>query len=233
MKKNGYDSMNINLEYVDSFDDKYDYWMRVEHLGRYLWACDILKDKENVLDIACANGYGTSVLSNSVGKVFGLDRNEEYIKIAKNKYNKENIEYIKFDVDNERIKDKYDAIVCFETLEHVKYPKKLLNNLYQCLNKNGTLLLSVPNSKYEVIENGKNKDSFHLNIFEYNELINLIKNEKFKIEKILGQSYTNKIVNNLIPEINKTDIFKDAVNVGYPNEIDISYTYSYIFLLKK
>lgn len=55
--------MEINFEYVDPFNEKYDYWMRVEHLARYLWARDILKNSENVLDVACANGYGTSLIS--------------------------------------------------------------------------------------------------------------------------------------------------------------------------
>ena len=35
--------MDINFEFVDPFDKKYDYLMRVEHLGRYLFASNILK----------------------------------------------------------------------------------------------------------------------------------------------------------------------------------------------
>ena len=225
--------MEINFEYVDPFNEKYDYWMRVEHLARYLWAGDILKDSENVLDVACANGYGTNLISQKVKKVVGIDKNERYLDIARTKYHRENILYERLDVDSQKIKGNYDAILCFETLEHVKYPQQLLEKLYSVLKDNGLLLLSVPNSKYEKFINGKNKDPYHLNVFEYDDLVELVKAKGFTIMKILGQSYTNKIVNGIAPETKKTDIYIDAKTCGYPNEEDISYTYSYIFILKK
>ena len=79
----------------------------------------------------------------------------------------------------------------------------------------------------------QNKDPYHLNVFEYDDLVELVKAKGFTIMKILGQSYTNKIVNEIAPETKKTDIYTDAKTCGRPNEEDISYTYSYIFILKK
>ena len=47
-----------SIEYCDPFNEKQYYWMRVEHLGRYLYVKNNIKDGCNILDIACANGYG-------------------------------------------------------------------------------------------------------------------------------------------------------------------------------
>ena len=36
--------MEVNYEYINPFDENYNYLMRVEHLGRYYFAADLLKN---------------------------------------------------------------------------------------------------------------------------------------------------------------------------------------------
>lgn len=225
--------MEVNFEYIDPFDESYDYLMRIEHLGRYFFAADIFKNYSRVLDVACADGYGSKILSQNITNVVGIDRNDEYLNIAKTKYNGDNIEYKLIDLDSETIEGTYDGIVCFETLEHLKYPDTFLKNIYNILDDKGTMILSIPNSKYEIIENGKNKDSFHLHVFKYEDIINKLQNVGFYINKVYGQSYINKIVNKEIEEYKLTNIINDAKTIAYPNEEDINKTYSYIFILNK
>ncbi len=225
--------MEVNFEYVNPFDEKYNYLMRVEHLGRYYFASDFFSKFHKVLDVACADGYGTMILSQKIVNVVGIDKNEEYLNIARTKYHSNNINYKCIDLDAESIIEKYDGIVCFETLEHLKYPKKFLNNLYDILNDNGFIILSIPNSKYEIIENGKNKDSFHLHIFKYDEIIKMLKEVGFNIEKVYGQSYINEIVNKEIFDYSITNVENDAKTIGYPNQEEVEKTYSYIFILNK
>lgn len=225
--------MDVNFEYINPFDEKYDYLMRIEHLGRYFFASDVIKGFEKVLDVACADGYGTRVLSESVSSVIGVDKNEKYLKIANKKYNYKNIEFRRIDIDEDKITDKYDGIVCLETLEHLKYPKKFLINLYEVLADSGKMVLSIPNSEYEIIENGKNADSFHLHIFEYKNIMKLIEEVGFNIERVCGQSYINEIINGKIANYRLTDVINDAKTIAYPNENDIKKSYSYIFVLNK
>ena len=227
--------MEVNFEYINPFDEQYDYMMRIEHLGRYYFASERLKNFKKVLDVACADGYGTKILSQRVANVDGIDRNEEYLRVARTKYNSNNINYKCIDVDKKTITDTYDGIVCFETLEHVIYPEKLLKKIYNSLNEGGLLLISVPNDKFEIIIDGKNKDTYHLHIFSYNDLIKLFEKCNFKIIKCLGQSTTNKIVNKEIkePVLKKEKLKDNCMKLAYPNEIDINDSYSYIFILKK
>ncbi len=225
--------MKINYEYINPFDENYDYLMRIEHLGRYFFASDILKNYSKVLDVACADGYGTKILSQNVINVVGIDKNEKYLDVAKTKYNNDNIKYECLDLDLNNINGSYDGIVCFETLEHLKYPDNFLKNLYNILDENGIIVLSIPNSEYEIIENGQNKDSFHLHVFKYEDIIEKLQNIGFNINKVYGQSYINKIVNKEIEEYELTDVINDARTIAYPNEEDIKKTYSYIFILSK
>lgn len=226
-------SVLTSEEYCDPFDEKYNYWMRVEHLGRYFFAKDNIDKNGKVLDIACCNGYGTKVLSECCNQITGMDANKKYIEIANKNNNGNNIKYIVINTDYDDIFGTYDYITCFETIEHVRYPDLLLKKLYNALNENGKMFLSVPNSKYEVIENNKNKDIYHLHIFEYNELINLFQKNGLKVIKVLGQNQTNKIVNKKIKSVEKNGVINDAMSIGYPNEQDINETYSYIFILEK
>ena len=225
--------MDINYEYVNPFDEKINYLLRVEHLGRYYFAREILKNSKMVLDAACADGYGTYVLSKIATMVCGMDCNSSYLDIASKKYNAKNIIYKQIDFNCEKINGKYDGIVCFETLEHLKYPEKFLKNLYDILDENGKLILSVPNSIYEKSENGKNIDSYHINVFSYNNITDLIKKTGFIIQNIYGQSFINRIVNKELIDYKTTNIENDAKTIGYPSCNDIHKTYSYIFILSK
>lgn len=225
--------MDISFEYIDPFDEKYDYLMRVEHLARYYFAANAFNGFNNVLDVACANGYGTKILSEIAEHVTGIDKNSDYLKEATEKNASDNITYLQMDQDNEELEGCFDGIACFETIEHLKHPEDFLRNLFNVLTNNGTLILSFPNSAYEIIEDGKNKDPYHLHVFEFDEISNLLKSIGFKIEEVYGQSYTNKIVNNKIDDYKLTTLIEDAKTISYPSKDDIDNTYSCIFVLKK
>lgn len=220
-------------EYCNPFDERYNYWMRLEHLGRYFYARDNIDKNSKVLDIACCVGYGTKIISDYCKKITGIDANKTYIDMAKEKYNNSNIEYIVQDIDYENIDGTFDYIICFETIEHVRFPNLLLQKLYNALDENGKIFLSVPNSKYEVVEDKKNKDIYHLHTFEYNEIVDMFEKNNLKALKVLGQSYTNKIVNKKVEDIEKINLITDTMKIAYPNTQDIDETYSYIFVLEK
>ena len=69
-----------SIEYCDPFNEEQYYWMRVEHLGRYYYVLNNIDEGLNLLDIACANGYGTKLLSKKCDSVTGIDKNEGYRK---------------------------------------------------------------------------------------------------------------------------------------------------------
>ena len=115
-----------------------------EHVIRYRFASAYVKNKR-VLDMACGTGYGSEMLKNA-GALYvrGVDISEEAISFAKQKYSKDGIE---FSVGNAEYFNSgcYDAIVSFETIEHVEDYKKVLRNFYTILDPGGILIISTPN----------------------------------------------------------------------------------------
>lgn len=229
---------NYNKERYNPLDNpSQDTFIKLEHLGRYLFACDYLKEHtitENVLDIACGTGYGSFLLSKRIKNVVGIDKNIEEVAPQ---YKKDNIKFIKEDIDKVDLTSTYQAIICFETLEHVNNPNRLLKQISKSLTSKGFFLLSVPNAKYEKLdENGNNLDIYHKTIFKLDDLLDQLKND-FKIIDVLGQSKINEIINKN-PNLNlnihsKEEVIEKAYHLAYPNKEKIEDTYSYTIVCQK
>ena len=224
--------MNYDLEYCRPFENKKNIWMKLEHVGRYLFAQDFFKNKKvkTIADIACGDGYGSNYLSKTAKNVFAVDKNFSYFN--KKYLSNKKINFLKMDLNIDDEYDKIgnlDAIVCFETLEHLKYPDVFLSKLYRKLNKNG--------------------DVFHLHVFEKTDLEKQFLKLGFKIKEILGQSLVMKmcltdsklikdniLTQNMIDKCfnyDENSIKALARFFAIPNDNDIDKSYSYIYVLQK
>jgi SAM-dependent methyltransferase len=120
----------------------------IHHLNRYNFVVPFVKDKL-VLDLACGCGYGTFLLATkgNAKLVIGVDLDEESIRYGNFRYKSKNIERIVFDATKFDYKDRFDSIICFETIEHVSDFELLVNNLHELLIDNGELYISTPINK--------------------------------------------------------------------------------------
>lgn len=91
-----------------------------EHWHRYIFAKQFVNNK-NVLDIACGEGYGTSLIAESAKFVTAVDIDKETIESATAKYKRQNLKFIRGNVTSIPINGEkvFDVIVSFETIEHV------------------------------------------------------------------------------------------------------------------
>lgn len=100
-----------------------------------------LGDNKSVLEVGCGTGFMLSVFKKNGWKVFGIERNELVAKKAKELYN--------INVSSKNIKDikgeKFDLILLFNVLEHVNDPISVINECSKKLNKNGQIVIKVPN----------------------------------------------------------------------------------------
>lgn len=245
--------MNYNLDHCEPFDGKKENpWMKAEHVGRYLFAIDFFKSEgaTKLLDVACAEGFGSKLLSESGFTVFGADINAQYVEYAKQRCNGTFavIDFEKQDLPQDF--ENADGGVCFETIEHLQHGENLLKILYSHIKKGKRLLFSFPNAAYEKVdENGINYDPYHLRIYSKDEMKNLVQNCGFVIEQEYGQSICNLLftaekdarhssrltqeeINDLF-RYDEKSIKQLAKLIGYPNEISIPESYSFLWVLRK
>jgi len=147
---------------------------------------------QKILDVGCAGGS----MANKVGYIFpkskitGIDAYKDSIKYAKEKY--PGINFLVADAHNLPFKaNTFDMVICYETIEHVVNPKKVLNEIKRVMKKSGIALVVMDSGSplfrlvWYAWENTKGKvwKDAHLHPFHHMELEEVIKKSGFRIIK--------------------------------------------------
>jgi SAM-dependent methyltransferase len=119
----------------------------VEHLHRYALAAALVSGK-SVLDIASGEGYGSRLLASVAADVTGVDVAETAIAHARMAYQAANLRFLQGDCCNiPTPAASFDAVVSFETLEHVHEHDRVYAELKRVLKPGGILVISCPEKK--------------------------------------------------------------------------------------
>ncbi len=171
---------------MERFDTSVRHHAWYEHWHRYYFVKELVKDM-TVCDIACGEGYGSSLLASVAKSVTGVDIDASTIELAQKKYcNTPNLKYIQSDALSSSLQNnEFDVVVSFETLEHLKEHDTLLNEFSRILKTDGILMISTPDKNVYSA-----KDTSH-NHFHEKELtaseFDLLISQKFKYIKTFGQ----------------------------------------------
>ena len=159
----------------------------INHLHRYAIAMSLIKGK-TVLDIASGEGYGSHLMSFESQYVYGVDINDEAIKRAAKKYQRDNLKFIVGSTSNIPIEtNSIDVVISFETIEHHNEHDQMMNEVKRVLKPEGTLIISSPD-KYFYSDLRNYNNPFHVKELYKSEFIELISNY-FKNYSIYSQSY--------------------------------------------
>jgi ubiquinone/menaquinone biosynthesis C-methylase UbiE len=144
-----------------------------EHLHRYYFAKSLVKGCR-VLDVACGEGYGSWILSSEALEVVGVDIAPDAVTHARERYTDSNVSFVEASAAKLPFDDGvFDAVVSFETIEHVTFHKEMMSEIKRVLNKDGIFIISSPNKQYYSIESGYH-NPFHVKeLFkeEFTELV--------------------------------------------------------------
>jgi polyprenyldihydroxybenzoate methyltransferase/3-demethylubiquinol 3-O-methyltransferase len=104
----------------------------------------------NILEVGCGAGIFTKPLSDLKTNVTALDPSEILLAVAKNKVPSENVNFICETIENHAVnnKEKYDAVVACEVLEHVVDQKSFLAACAECLKPGGSIFITTFNKTY-------------------------------------------------------------------------------------
>lgn len=109
---------------------------------------DSTSSSAKILDVGCGNGNMSIALGGKGCQVLGVDISPDSIKYAQQRNTLSNVSFKVEDASTLVANNqKYEAIVCSEILEHLQEPQHLLHELYQILDDNGALVVTVPNGK--------------------------------------------------------------------------------------
>ncbi len=98
-----------------------------------------LKDSKRVLDIGSAAGYFVNYMQNRSWDSSGIDLSDDCVNFAKDN----GLNVINGDYLGTIYKDKFDLITLWASIEHLHYPDKFLEKIYDDLKEGGEIYIST------------------------------------------------------------------------------------------
>lgn len=113
------------------------------HLKRYEFIKPQCAGKK-VLDAACGVGYGSYALASVACEVTAVDLSEDVIRYAAVRYTAANLRFQVMDACRLSFRDPFDAVISFETIEHLPDVPAYLQGIVKALRKDGFYCVSTP-----------------------------------------------------------------------------------------
>ena len=185
-------------------------------------------NRKSILEIGCGSGGNLKLLS-SYGDISAIEMD----KFSRKKANEKNIcKVIYGKLPNELpFNGLFDTICLFDVLEHIDNDLRSLKKIYDHLNVDGKIILTVP--AYKFLWSGHDVASHHKRRYTKKKIINLLSDSGFKI---CYSTYFNTILFPIIQswatcdEIIKRQLFPILVFVPPPSVPGLIVTYSRIIL---
>ena len=212
---------------MERYDAVNPYHAWYEHWHRYHWIAPLINNKI-VADLACGEGYGSALLGHQAKQVWAFDIDQKTIEQARDKYQHlDNVKFKAADVLKTPMKNSsMDAVISFETLEHLSSHSELLNEFKRVLKENGLVVISTPDK--EVYSATGDHNEFHVKELTAKEFQQLIC-EHFDHALFFGQQFQTTSLISPQQEIEKTIntnamfVAQGDENISAKNEIPPNY----------
>lgn len=122
----------------------------IYHKFRYDYVQKQIKPNSTVLDVGCGSGVLSHLLSQKGCKVTGVDIDKNRVNFCKKEY--PYITFLQEDILKLNLKERFDYVVCLDTLEHLNNIEIAVKNLKKHMKINGSLIVGVPTRIYLTLE---------------------------------------------------------------------------------
>lgn len=190
------------------------------YIPRVAWALDVAKEikPKRVLDLGCLDGFAGLTIANNVPSVkylAGADLSSDGIEHSLRRARTLDIayHYYKGTVENfmkQYAGEPFDLVLCFELIEHVKNPGKMLRLIDKVKAKDGTVLVSTPDFEGPTFGKDDEQNKCHIRLYttaaEDYDAVNKYGNTRH------ATSITQEIGEERIIEL---DVINELINVRY------------------
>jgi len=175
-----------------------------EHIARYTFVGQLVHGK-SVIDVGCGVGYGSRRLAElGASSIYAFDLSEGAIQHAGRHYNHANIRYKVGNAEQFRTDEKFDLAVCFELIEHVRYPRKVLENIKNSLRPEGILVMSTPRAL------NHKRTHFHEHEFGLEEYASVIQEYFPNLEMFVENNHFASLITKSCPgKLTRIECLKD------------------------
>ncbi len=147
-----------------------------EHLARYKLAFHLIGENQQVLDLGCGTGYGSTELAQGQGrKVVGLDVSAEAVAYSAAHYSAPSLSFCQANVCALPFPDAhFKAVISFEVIEHLDNPTLYLAQMRRVTKESGFCIISTPDREVYSPNMDKPWNPFHVSEYSMPEFIELL-----------------------------------------------------------
>ncbi len=116
-------------------------------MSRYKFVSKMLDGKKRVLEVGCADAFGTRIVKQAVNEIVAIDFDPVFIDDAiSRKSDKWPVEYRQHDILDSPVDGLFDAAFSLDVIEHIPQEKEcsFLANIVSSLSENGVLIIGTP-----------------------------------------------------------------------------------------
>ena len=147
-------------------------------LARYKFVSKMLSNKKLILEVGCADGFGTRIVKQHVDKLDAIDFDDLFIENAiKTNSDEWPITFFSHNILDAPINNNYDGIYALDVLEHIDKndEETFIRNCIQSMNNNGILIIGMPSLESQKYASPQSKAG-HVNCKSGNEFRETMEN---------------------------------------------------------
>lgn len=170
-------------------------------LARYKFCAKMLAGKSRLIEIGCGDGIGVPLLLQSVESIYGIDLEAAVVESDIQRFkDNDRVAFEQLDITKGHIKNKFDAAVSLDVIEHIPLEREgdYMKNICLSLKPESVCIIGTPNVTASPFAS-KNSSDGHINLKSHDSL-----------SKILFEFFNNVFMFSMNDEIVHTGFYPMA-----------------------
>ena len=145
-------------------------------LSRYKFVAKMLSGMRHVLEIGCADAFGTRIVQQEVKQVTAIDFDPVFVKdVLERMEQRWKIEVTVHDMLEGPVNGEFEAAYALDVLEHIppEHEQRFVSNITSSLTEHGVLIIGTPSIQSQVYASPPSKEG-HVNCKDHRELKQLM-----------------------------------------------------------